>query len=112
MVLVKKPVIRGLNCPVARALELIGDRWTLLILRDLFLDGPRRYQDLIESLQGISPNLLSDRLKKLTQYELIDKELYSEHPPRYVYALTKKGESLRPVLEGLRDWGHKHTKLG
>lgn len=104
-----KVVVRGLNCPVARSLEIIGDRWTILILRDLFLDGPKKNQELQDSLKGISPNILSDRLKKLVQYNLIERVIYTENPPRYEYQLTKKGNSLRPVLEELRDWGKTHT---
>jgi DNA-binding HxlR family transcriptional regulator len=96
-------------CPVARTLDLIGDRWSMLILRDLLLDGARKFQDLQDSLEGVSPNTLSDRLKKLMQSGIIERRLYAEHPPRAEYLLTSKGRELRPVLRALRDWGETHT---
>src|SRR5262249_1600147 len=70
------------DCPVARTLDLIGERWTILILRDLFLQGPRRFQDFQESLRGVAPNTLSARLKTLERNGLIARRIYSEHPPR------------------------------
>jgi DNA-binding HxlR family transcriptional regulator len=96
------------QCPVARTLDIIGERWTILILRDLFLHGARRYQDLQESLSGLAPNTLSARLKSLEGHHLIKRKLYSEHPPRLEYHLTEKGRSLGPVLKALRDWGRKN----
>ena len=96
-------------CPVARTLELIGDRWSILLLRDLFLHGPRRFQDFQESLQGIAPNTLSARLKAMETSGLIVRQQYSEHPPRLEYQLTDKGKSLGPIVKALRDWGLKHT---
>ena len=92
-------------CPVVRALDVIGDSWTLLILRDLFLDGPRKFQDFQESLAGASPNTLSARLKKLEENGIIERRLYTEHPPRAEYALTERGRELGPVMKSLRDWG-------
>ena len=71
----------GQPCPVAKTLELIGDRWTLLLVRDL-LPGTRRFQDLLTSLSGIAPNILSDRLKLMEEHGLVSRRLYSEHPPR------------------------------
>jgi DNA-binding HxlR family transcriptional regulator len=96
------------NCPVARTLDIIGERWSILILRDLFLKGPRRFQDFQESLTGVAPNTLSARLKGMEKQGLIARHLYSEHPPRLEYHLTKKGESLGPILKALRDWGQRH----
>jgi DNA-binding HxlR family transcriptional regulator len=96
-------------CPVARTLDLIGDRWSMLILRDLLLEGPCKFQDLQESLEGVSPNTLSDRLKKLMQSGIVERRLYAEHPPRAEYLLTSKGRELRPVLRALREWGETHT---
>lgn len=98
------------KCPVAQTLDIIGERWTLLILRDLFLHGPRRYQDFQESLTGIAPNTLSARLKAMEAHGLIKRELYSEHPPRLEYHLTDKGKSLGPVLKALREWGQRHGR--
>jgi DNA-binding HxlR family transcriptional regulator len=97
------------TCPVARTLDLIGERWTILILRDLLLQGPRRYQDFQESLAGIAPNTLSARLKEMEARGLISRRLYSEHPPRLEYHLTEKGRSLGTVMKALREWGRKHA---
>jgi DNA-binding HxlR family transcriptional regulator len=97
------------SCPVARTLDLIGERWTILILRDLLLQGPRRYQDLQESLAGVAPNTLSARLKDMEANGLIERKLYSEHPPRLEYHLTDRGKSLGPVLKALRAWGQNHA---
>ena len=98
-----------LRCPVARALDIIGERWTLLILRDLMLEGPRRFQDLQRSLSSISPNTLSARLKTLEDAGVIERRFYDQHPPRAEYVLTEKGEALRPTLKALREWGERHT---
>ncbi len=100
---------RQKSCPVARTLDLIGERWTILILRDLFLKGPRRFQDFQESLAGVAPNTLSARLKAMETHGLIVRHIYSEHPPRLEYHLTEKGKSLGPILKALRDWGQRHT---
>src|SRR5438105_3371254 len=99
----------GQKCPVARTLDLIGERWTALILRDLLREGPRRYQDLQESLEGIAPNTLAARLKDLEENGLVERKLYNERPPRLEYHLTERGRSLGPVLRALRDWGTKHA---
>lgn len=103
-------VDKTLYCPVGRTLDIIGDRWTILILRDLILDGPRRFQDLQDSLSRISPNTLSARLKTLEEHGVIERHTYADHPPRAAYALTAKGSELRPVLRALRIWGEKHTR--
>src|SRR4030095_8185827 len=96
------------DCPVARTLDLIGERWTILLLRDLLLHGPRRFQDFQESLTGVAPNTLSARLKTMEEHGLIARQLYSDHPPRLEYHLTEKGKSLGPVLKALREWGRHH----
>ena len=96
------------GCPVARTLDLIGERWTILILRDLFLHGPRRFQDFQESLRGVAPNTLSARLKTLERRGVIRRKLYSEHPPRLEYRLTERGKTLGPVVKALRDWGNRY----
>jgi len=97
------------RCPVARTLAIIGERWTILILRDLMLKGPRKFQDFEQSLVGISPNTLSARLKLLEDNGIVERQFYAEHPPRAEYLLTEKGAELRPSLQALRDWGRKHT---
>ncbi|TMH02121.1 MAG: helix-turn-helix transcriptional regulator [Betaproteobacteria bacterium] len=96
------------DCPVARTLDLIGERWTLLLLRDLLLHGPRRFQDFQASLPGVAPNTLSARLKTMEDNGLVRREMYSERPPRLEYVLTDKGKSLGPVVKAMREWGSKH----
>ena len=95
--------------PIARTLDIVGERWTILILRDLVVDGPRKFQDFERSLDGISPNTLSARLKRLEETGIVERRFYEQHPPRAEYVLTKKGEELRPVLRTLFDWGQRHT---
>jgi len=95
-------------CPVARALDVVGEKWTLLVLRDLFRHESRRFQDLQAALPGMAPNTLSARLKSLQAHGIITRRFYSEHPPRPEYLLTQKGQTLGPVLAALRDWGATH----
>ncbi len=98
------------ECPVAQTLNIVGDRWTMLVLRDLF-QGRRRFNDLLASLEGISPNLLADRLKRLEQHLIVERFFYSDHPPRAEYHLTDKGKALEPVVEAMRAWGRTHAVL-
>jgi len=96
------------NCPIMRALKVIGDQWSPLILRELFFQEPRRFRDLEELLE-VSPNTLSGRLKKLEQAGVIKRQMYSAHPPRAEYVLTETGRALAPVIEALYAWGDAHT---
>jgi DNA-binding HxlR family transcriptional regulator len=96
------------RCPIARSLDIVGDRWTLLVIRDLGR-GHSRFADLMTELLGISPNVLSDRLKLLEQEGIVTSSLYSEHPPRAEYHLTPKGEALLPVLRALMAWGNEYA---
>ena len=93
------------DCPVAAALGVIGERWTLLIVRDLLRQGPRRFQDLESSLQGVSPNTLSARLKRLEEAGVIERRFYEQHPPRAEYMLTEKGRALGPIVLAMKKWG-------
>jgi len=97
----------GQVCPIARTLDVLGDRWTLLIVRDLFL-GRTRYQEFMEGSPGIPARMLSDRLKKLVRHQLIERVIYSEHPLRAEYHLTELGRSLEPVIIALASWGLDH----
>ena len=96
------------SCPVAKTLEVIGDRWTLLVVRDL-LRGTQRFQDLLGSLPGIAPNILSARLKLMEEHGLIRRTLYSDHPPRAEYALSERGRELGMVVGALAAWGGRHV---
>ena len=98
----------GLPCPIARSLDIIGDRWTLLIVRDLLALGPRKYVELQQALAGIAPNVLSDRLKLLEEHGVVEREFYEQHPPRARYKLTRKGVGLRYVIFALLEWGNKY----
>jgi DNA-binding HxlR family transcriptional regulator len=97
-------------CPISRTLDIIGDRWSILILRDLVLDGPRKFGDLQQGLRGISPNTLSARLKTLEDHGIVERRFYDQHPPRAEYVLTARGRELRPVLKVLKDWGERYTR--
>jgi DNA-binding HxlR family transcriptional regulator len=99
------------SCPIAGALEIVGSRWTFLIIRDLLIDT-RRFQDLQESMPGIAPNTLSSRLKSLEAHGLISRQFYSEHPPRAAYALTDQGRELGVVVLALAQWGVQHVGGG
>lgn len=91
-------------CPIANAARLLGDRWTLVILRDL-ADGPMRFSEIETSSEGISPRTLADRLRQMEGAGLISRESFREIPPRVQYALTPKGEATLPVIEALRRFG-------
>jgi DNA-binding HxlR family transcriptional regulator len=97
------------KCPIARALDVVGERWSLLILRDLRRFGPMRFQDFERALPGLAPNTLSSRLKALEARGVIGARLYEAHPPRYEYFLTDKGKALAPVLKALYAWGEEHA---
>jgi DNA-binding HxlR family transcriptional regulator len=96
------------SCPVAKTLEVIGDRWTLLVVRDL-LRGTQRFQDLLDTLPGIAPTILSARLKLMEEHGLIQRRLYSDHPPRAEYSLTERGRELGMVVGALAAWGGRHV---
>jgi DNA-binding HxlR family transcriptional regulator len=98
------------GCPVERTLSVIGSSWTCLILRDLILHGARRFQDLQDSLGGIAPNTLSERLKMLEQNGVVERRFYSMSPPRAEYVLTAKGQDLGPIVGAMRDWGRKYPR--
>lgn len=93
------------RCPVWRAAQVFGDPWSLMILRDLFRDGPRRFQDFDAPGRGLSPNTLSRRLKALVDQGYVQTRPYSDNPPRNVYELTERGRTLGPVMQALYDWG-------
>src|SRR5436305_4213590 len=97
----------GQNCSIARALELVGERWTLLIVRDVFL-GLHRFDELQQNL-GIARNVLTDRLNRLVEEGVLERVRYSERPERFEYRLTRKGRDLDIALSGLRQWGDKYV---
>ena len=94
---------------MAKTLEVVGDRWTLLVVRDLLRSSTLRFQDLLGSLPGIAPNILSARLKLMEEHGLIRRRLYSDHPPRAEYTLTDRGRELGMVVGALAAWGGRHV---
>jgi DNA-binding HxlR family transcriptional regulator len=101
-----KRTYEGQNCSIARALELVGERWTLLIIRDAFL-GLRRFDEFQDSL-GVARNVLAERLTRLVEEGILERTAYSERPPRYEYRLTEKGRDLAIPLLALMQWGDRH----
>lgn len=91
------------ECPITNVLDILGDKWTLLVIRDLVL-GKRRYQEFISSPERIASNILADRLKRLEAGGLVTRRTYQGNPARYEYLLTKKGKGLEPVLEAIIVW--------
>jgi len=96
------------SSPLAEALATVGDRWTLLVVAAL-LERPRRFNDLLEGLAGIAPNVLSDRLRRLEQQGLVVARPYSERPPRYVYEPAAAARELGGALRMLADWGARRS---
>jgi DNA-binding HxlR family transcriptional regulator len=99
---------RRSRCPVACTLDVLGDKWSLLVIRDL-MRGKRRYAEFVDSPERIPSNILAERLKRLTTLGLIRATPYSRHPPRLEYTLTPKGEDLRPIMRAMVDWGVRHA---
>jgi DNA-binding HxlR family transcriptional regulator len=96
------------TCPIANALDLLGDRWTLLVIRDLLFVGKRRFGEFLSSPESIPTNILSDRLRRLEESGVVVKVPYQLRPARYEYQLTTKGMDLFPVLRTLVEWATRH----
>lgn len=92
---------------IAAALHILGDKWSPLLLGQL-IESPKTFGELEDTLTGISPRTLSARLEKLIEHRIIEKRLYCEHPPRYMYHLTEKGQELQNILKAMADWGNKY----
>jgi DNA-binding HxlR family transcriptional regulator len=103
----KQPVFDRSNCPIAVTLDILGDKWTLLVVRDLLL-GARRYNDFLESPENIRTNILADRLKRLEEHGLIQKSPYQQKPVRFEYTLTKKGMAMRPLIKQIIKWANEY----
>ena len=101
----KRSSVAHLNCSIARSLEILGEWWTLLIVRDAFL-GVRRFDDFQRDL-GISRNILSERLGTLVEHDILERRQYQDHPERFEYRLTEKGLDLYPVIVSLLRWGDR-----
>lgn len=94
-------------CPVACFLDILGDRWTMLVVRDLLL-GASKHKDFLASPEGIPTNILADRLKRLEGEGLVEKTAYQDNPVRYAYALTGKGRDLAPLMQEMINWSKKY----
>jgi DNA-binding HxlR family transcriptional regulator len=103
----RSSAVRRSPCPIGCSLDLLGDRWTLLLIRDFFW-GKSRYGEFATSPEEIPTNLLADRLARLEQAGVIKRTPYQQNPPRYAYTLTRKGRDLQPVLAALVKWGKRH----
>lgn len=99
------------RCPINLALELFGDRWTLLIIRDLMFSGKRHFRELLQSEEGIASNVLADRLVLLTAAGIVTRADDPTHKQKAVYSLTKKGIDLLPVLAQIGIWGRAHCAV-
>ncbi len=97
------------ECPVATTVQLIGSKWKLLILRNLF-QRPWRFNELKKSLEGISQKVLTDSLRSMETDGIITRTVYPEVPPRVEYALTEVGQSMRPIIKAMEDWGRSYKQ--
>ena len=98
------------ECPVATTVSIIGSKWKLLIIRNL-LDRPWRFNELKKDLEGISQKVLTDALRSMEEDGIITRTVYPEVPPRVEYALSELGESMRPILDAMKDWGIAYKSL-
>ena len=98
------------KCPIAGALDVLGDRWTLLVMRDVLFYDKRRFAEFLMSPEGIASNILADRLDRLESCGLVQRRKYADHPPREEYHPTARGRDLAPVLRELIRWGQLHVR--
>jgi DNA-binding HxlR family transcriptional regulator len=105
------PVHEASTCAVAATAEIIGAKWTALLVHDLS-EGPRRFSELERSCQGISPRTLAERLRALEADGILERQSYPETPPRVEYRLTEKGQSLLPIIDAMREFGHEWLACG
>lgn len=98
------------ECPVATTVQLIGNKWKLLIIRNL-LAGPQRFTELHKTIPGISQKVLTDNLRALEEDGLVDREVFAEVPPRVVYSLSELGNTLRPIISAMQEWGTAYKEL-
>ena len=93
------------ECPVATTVQLIGNKWKLLILRNLMYDSKQRFKDFIKTIPAISKKVLTDNLRSLEEVKLVEREVFAEVPPRVEYSLSPLGQSLKPILDAMYVWG-------
>ena len=95
------------GCPIATTLDIVGDRWTLVILRDM-INGKSKYSEFLVSPEGITTNVLADRLSKMEANGLVRKQIYQNRPQRYAYELTEKGRALLPIMQEICRWANRY----
>ncbi|MEG4270809.1 MULTISPECIES: helix-turn-helix domain-containing protein [unclassified Microcoleus] len=95
------------NCPVERTLEVIGGRWKVLILRELF-PGVKRFNELQRAVSGITQKMLTQQLREMESDAIVHREIYLQVPPKVEYSLTPLGESLKPIINAMHEWGIQH----
>ena len=98
------------ECPLTCVLDLVGDKWALIIIRDMLFIGKKQFGDFLDSPEAISTNILTNRLKKLEKCGIIEKRPYQEAPVRYEYFLTDAGKELESVIMSIAQWGAKHIE--
>lgn len=98
------------ECPVATTVQLIGNKWKLLILRNLIYNGQQRFTDFLKTIPAISKKVLTDNLRALESDGIIDRRVYAEVPPRVEYSLSALGNSLRPIMNAMADWGSDYKR--
>lgn len=96
-------------CPIATTLDMVGDRWSLVLVRDM-LTGKSKYSEFLQSPERITTNILADRLSRMEEMGLVSRTLYQERPKRYAYALTEKGRALIPVLQAISRWANRYEE--
>ena len=101
---------RRSSCPIAAGLDIVGDKWTLLLIRDMGMFNKHRNKDFQNAIEGIPSNILASRLKQLHDYGLIEKRLYQSNPARYEYHLTDAGRALLPVVKAIARWSLDHVE--
>ena len=106
--LAEGPSPRRSDCPIAGALDMVGDKWSLLLIRDIGLFHKHRNKDFQSASEAIPSNILADRLKRMVAYGLLEKRRYQDRPPRYEYHLTRQGKELLPVLRELALWSERN----
>jgi DNA-binding HxlR family transcriptional regulator len=104
---VKAGSVERANCPVERTLEVIGGRWKVLILRELF-QGVKRFNELQRTVNGITQKMLTQQLREMESDGIVHREIYLQVPPKVEYSLTPLGQSLKPIIDSMHEWGIQH----
>ena len=107
---VKEAKVDRANCPVERTLDVIGGRWKVLILRELFL-GVKRFNELQRAVNGITQKMLTQQLREMESDGIVHREIYLQVPPKVEYSLTPVGESLKPIIDAMHEWGIKQLRV-